>query len=97
MAADELNDLDRKLIALSAKRYHRSFYRWGHLLGWLALPILGLMFLPAMQPYLEWLAWAVTLLMFHWYFVVSTRVIGKLQARAVPAPNPPQAPAPPPF
>lgn len=82
MAVDELNDLERKLVALSARRYHRAFYRWGHLLGWLALPILGLMLVPALEPYSEWLAWAGIMLMFEWYFVVSTRVIGKLQARA---------------
>lgn len=89
MAADELDDFERKLVALSARRYRRAFYRWGHLLGWLVLPITGLMLEPAMQPYSEWLLTAVFLLMFHWYFVVSTRVIGKLQSRPATAPNPP--------
>jgi len=87
MTTDDLNDVERKLAELSAKRYRRLFYRWGHLLGWLALPLLALMFVPTMQPYSHWLAWAGVLLVFTWYFVVSTRVMGKLQSQSKKEPD----------
>ncbi len=76
------NSLERQFVELAAKRYRRKFYQWGHLLGWLALPIFGLMFLPGLEPYLTWLGIAAILLMYEWYHVVTTRIIGKLHARA---------------
>ena len=72
--------LEKELVALAASRYQRSFYRWGHLLGWLALPLGVLMFVPALKPYSGWLAWAAILLIFEWYHVVTTRIIGRLNA-----------------
>lgn len=79
---DDLDNLEQKLVMLAAKRYKRFYFRWGHLLGWLALPLGALMLVPDLKPYTNWMAWAAILLGFEWYFVVSTRVIGKLQARA---------------
>jgi len=73
-------ELEKKLVAIAKSRYQRSFYRWGHLLGWLGLPLTVLMFVPALKPYSKWLAWGAILLMFEWYHVVTTRVIGKLNA-----------------
>jgi hypothetical protein len=82
MAGDELNHFEQKFVTLSARRYRSWFYRWGHLLGWLAVPIPILMVVPGVQPYSRWLAWAGALLFFEWYHVATTRVIGKLQDRA---------------
>ncbi len=77
----EFDELEQKLIDLSLRRYNRWFFRRGHLLGWLALPIVLLMFVPAFKPYARWLSWLAILLLFEWYFVVATRVIGKLKAK----------------
>lgn len=72
--------LEKELVAVAASRYQRSFYRWGHLLAWLFLPLAVLMFVPALEPYSDWLAWGGMLLIFEWYHVVTTRIIGKLNA-----------------
>lgn len=76
----EFDQLEQKYIALSLKRYNRPFFRWGHLLGWLALPLLLLMLVPPFKPYGVWLSSLGILLIFHWYFVVTTRIIGKLKS-----------------
>ena len=77
----EFTSLEQQLIDLSANRYNRWFFRWGHLLGWLAPPVFVITWLPAIRPYRSWLFWLVIVLAFEWYVVVSTRVIGKLKAR----------------
>lgn len=74
----QFDKLERKFIDLSLRRYDRWFYRWGHLLGWLALPVGALMLLPAFRPYAGWLCWLGIVLLFERHFVVTTRVIGKL-------------------
>ena len=78
--------LEKKIVNLAATRYQRWFYRWGHLLGWLATPLVILMYVPALKPCSDWLAFGAVLLLFEWYHVVTTRVIGKLNA-ARPADN----------
>ncbi len=80
MSLPELDKLEQKLVTLSAERYRRPFYRWGHLLGWFAPVLACLLFIPSLKPYQSWIGGACTLLMFEWYFVLTTRVIGKLQA-----------------
>jgi len=76
----EFDQLEQMFIDLSLKRYNRWFFRWGHLLGWLAFPVAVIMFVPAFKPYGMWLSWLAIMFLFEWYFVVTTRVIGKLKA-----------------
>ena len=75
-----MNSMERKIVDLSSRRYNRWSFRWGHLLGWLALPLFLVAALPGSEKYSGWLLTLSAYLMFHWYFVVTTRVIGKLKA-----------------
>ena len=76
----EFDQFEQKLIDLLLRRYNRWFCKRGHLLGRLALPVFVLMLLPTFKPYATWLSWLAIMLIFEWYFVVTTRVIGKLKA-----------------
>jgi hypothetical protein len=78
MFDDDINSLERRIIALSVQRYRKSFFRWGYWLGWAAVSLIVLLFVPALRAYQAWISGAATLLMLTWFFVVATRVIGKL-------------------
>lgn len=77
----EFDKLEQKIVRLSAARYQRPFYRWGHLLGWLAPALFFLFFVPSLKPYQFWIYAIAIMLIFEWYHVVTTRVIGKLHAQ----------------
>src|SRR5580692_6328283 len=81
MPADNLTNLEQRIVELAAQRYRRPFFRWGHLLGWLSLPLVALSFVPAFKSRDIWIVCAVNLLIFEWYFVLSTRIIGKLSTQ----------------
>jgi len=75
---NELNNSERETVAQARARYRRFYYRWGHLLGWLCLPLFFLMLVPVLKPSQTWMFGAAVLLMMQWYSVRSTRIIGKL-------------------
>jgi hypothetical protein len=82
MSEKDLSDPELKIAASAARRYRRPFYRWGHLLGWLMVPLVVLYFVPAFARYRVWINGGIILCIFVWYYVNHTRVIGKLAAGA---------------
>ncbi len=76
----DLTSLEKSIVRFSLRRYDRPFYRRGHLLGWLLIPLAMLSVLPSFSRF-RWIGGAIYILMFVWYAAVVTRVIGKLASR----------------
>jgi hypothetical protein len=80
MPVQQFTNLEQAVLTFCLRRYQRCFYRWGHLLGWLSLPLLALDAVPALKSYRLWITGAGLFCIFLWYYFVLTRLVGKLAA-----------------
>jgi hypothetical protein len=77
---EELTHLEQTIVDHAKKRYRRHVFRYGHLVGWLIVPIAAVLFVPAMHPYQQGFSLFILVVLLLSQSFTSTRIIGKLSA-----------------
>jgi hypothetical protein len=77
---EELTRVERAIVDHARKRYRRFIFRYGHLAGWLIVPLAAILFIPTMQSYQQRLSILMLAILLFSQSFISTRIIGKLAA-----------------